>query len=94
MDWKARIDLIQEVNQGNMQIDAEMGDVDQDPLKGYPWTQVYDKEWLKVRSDEQIQQDIKQDMTNYAQSLASSGARIDSLKAAWEGEVIDLDVSL
>lgn len=94
MDWKARIDLVQEVNQGNMQIDAVLGDVDEDPRTDYPWTQVYDKEWLSSRSNAQVRQDITEDMTNYAQSLASSTARIDSLKALWEGQVIDLDVSV
>ena len=93
MNWKAQIVLVQQVNQGDMQVDALMADIDQDPRIDYPWTHVYPKEWLEARTDQQVQQEIQADMTAYAQILASSAARTDSLKDEWEGEVIDLDVT-
>jgi hypothetical protein len=93
MDWKARIEIVQEVNQGNMQVGATLADMDvPEPERvEYPWTYIYTKEWLQERTNQQVRQEVIQDMTNSATSLASSAVRIDYFKQ-FVGQVIDLDV--
>ena len=95
MDWKARIDIVQEVNQGDMQVGATLADADvpaADRVE-YPWTNTYSKEWLEERVNGQVAAAVVVDLTAAAQSLASAGARIDVFKA-YIGTLIDLDVVL
>ena len=93
MDWKARINVIQEVGQGDMQVGATLADVDEDPRTDYPWAHTYLKEWIEAQSDQQVATQVIADMTLTAQSLASAGARIDQFKA-YIGAIIDLDVTV
>lgn len=93
MDWKARIDIVQEVNQGNMQVGATLADADVPVPERieYPWMHTYDKAWLEERTNQQVQQDIVQDLSNSATTLAAASARIDHFKQ-FVGQDIDLSV--
>ena len=95
MDWKARVEIVQEVNQGDMQIGATMADADlpNGERVEYPWAAVYAKEALEQMTDQQVQALVVEDMTGYAQTIASSTSRIDDFKQ-FEGTIINLNVVL
>ena len=100
MNWKALIkrEWIQEFD-GAMQVHAQIGDVDVPVAERsvHEWQHTYSREWLEARpSGDQVRVDVTADLSAYAQSCASAGARIDYIKSLIpeDGLILDLDVSL